>query len=63
MYYTINKVRIDKNKSADPTKYRRRKGVIGKELVGFLEAHLDDKDWQLGASTEFGPHSFLYIMI
>ena len=60
MYYTLEAIQIDDKKSADPVKYRgRHHEILGKELVGFLRSHIGNHTWLAGATTKFGPHSFL----
>ena len=62
MYYTIEALQIDDKKSADPVKYRgRHHEILGKELVAFLRSHIGENSWIAGATTRFGPHSFLLV--
>ena len=57
-YYTIDSLLLDNGKSLDPNTYTPT-GRIGNELVGFLTAHLGNKSWKVGTTTDLGPHSFL----
>lgn len=40
LIYTIRSLRVDGDHSADPARYRRRRGAVGRTLVAFLDAHL-----------------------
>jgi len=65
MYYTIDKLVLlknDKEMSIKPKDYKDENKVIGDELIAFMTGHLGDMSWKLGATTGYGPHSFMLTM-
>lgn len=58
MYYTIDSLLLDNGKSLKLSDYEENKPV-GDELVAFMTGHLNDMEWKVGTTTQFGHHSFL----
>ena len=64
MYYTIDSLVLlkdDKSISVEPKDYDPNI-MIGDELIAFMTAHMGEMSWKLGATTQFGPHSFMLTM-
>ena len=65
MHYTIDKLVVlkdDQRVSQNPQDYEGKKGVIADEIIAFMTAHMNGSSWKLGATTSFGPHSFMLAM-
>ena len=65
MYYTIDQLVLlknDKELSIQPKDYKDGNKVIGDEIIAFMTGHLGDMSWKLGATTGYGPHSFMLTM-
>ena len=61
IFYTIDRLVIDKDKSADPVDYRGEHHLrLGRELSAYLTRHnrKTKKGLRVGATTKYGPHPF-----